>query len=79
MRERTNLVVCPADGVRGDPPHLEGRLGGVGLGQHPLVTWVFINRITNEFILGPDILCVHDVSMDVGCCVLQLDEKEVSL
>jgi hypothetical protein len=40
---------------------------------------VFFTRITNEFILGLDVLCAHNVSVDLGHHVLQLGNEEVPL
>jgi hypothetical protein len=35
------------------------------LGRRPLKTWVFVANITNEFILGLDVLRVRDVTVDL--------------
>jgi hypothetical protein len=43
-----------------------------------LKTWVFIASITNEYILGLDILHVYDASVDLER-LLRLAEEEVSL
>jgi hypothetical protein len=48
------------------------------LGRRPLKIWVFVADITNEFILGLDILCAYDATVDIGCQTLRLAE-EVSL
>jgi hypothetical protein len=37
-----------------------------------LSNWVFINKITNEFILGLNVLSPHDVSVDLRHHVLWL-------
>jgi hypothetical protein len=34
------------------------------------MTWAFVARITDEFILGLDIPQVHCGSLDLGHCVL---------
>jgi hypothetical protein len=39
------------------------------LGQSALNIWVFIHEITDEFILGLDILQTQDWLVDVGCHV----------
>jgi hypothetical protein len=49
------------------------------LEQRPLKIWVFIANITDEFILGLDILCAYDASVDQGHQTLCLAEEEVSL
>jgi hypothetical protein len=47
-------------------------------GQHLLKICVFIASITNEFILGLDILRACDASVDLGHQMLHLAEEEVS-
>jgi hypothetical protein len=47
------------------------------LGRCPFKTWVFVTSITNEFILGLDILCAYDASVDIGRQTLHLAEEEV--
>jgi hypothetical protein len=49
------------------------------LGWHPLKILVFIVGITNEFILGLDILCAYDAAVDLGPQTLHLAEEEVLL
>jgi hypothetical protein len=49
------------------------------LGRLPLKVWVFVANITNEFILGLDILHAHDATVDIGRRTLRLAEEEVSL
>jgi hypothetical protein len=49
------------------------------LGRRPLKSWVFVADITNEFILGLDILRAYDSSVDLGRQTLRLAEEEVSL
>jgi hypothetical protein len=46
------------------------------LGRHSLKIWVFVS---NEFILGLDILHAYDASVDLGRQMLRLAEEEVSL
>jgi hypothetical protein len=41
--------------------------------------WVFIANITNEFILGLDILRAYNASVDIGLQTLRLAEEVVSL
>jgi hypothetical protein len=41
--------------------------------------WVFVTNITNEFILGVDILRAYDAYVDIRRQMLRLAEEEVSL
>jgi hypothetical protein len=49
------------------------------LGRRPLKIWVFVADITNELILGLDVLSTYDASVDIGRQTLRLAEEEVSL
>jgi hypothetical protein len=49
------------------------------LGHRPLRMWLFVADITDELILGQDILCAYDASVDIGRQTLRLAEEEVSL
>jgi hypothetical protein len=49
------------------------------LGRRTLRIWVFIAEITDEFILGLDVLRAYNVSVDVGCHLLRLGQEEVTL
>jgi hypothetical protein len=49
------------------------------LGQRLLKIWVFIANITNEFILGLDILSTYNAWVDLGRQMLCLAEEEVLL
>jgi hypothetical protein len=49
------------------------------LGRHPLKIWVFVADITNELILGLDILRAYGASVDLRHQTLCLEEEEVSL
>jgi hypothetical protein len=49
------------------------------LGRRQPKSWVFVADITNEFILGLDILRAYDGSVDLGRQTLRLAEEEVSL
>jgi hypothetical protein len=44
------------------------------LGRCPLKIWVFVTDITNEFILGLDILRTHDAFIDIERQTLHLAE-----
>jgi hypothetical protein len=41
--------------------------------------WVFAAEITDEFILGLDVLWACDASVDLGCHLLRLGQEEVTL
>jgi hypothetical protein len=49
------------------------------LGRRPLKIWVFVTHITNEFILGLDVLRAYDASVDIGRQTLRLAEEEILL
>jgi hypothetical protein len=49
------------------------------LRRRPLKIWVFVANITNEFILGLDILRVYDATVDIGLQTFRLAEEEASL
>jgi hypothetical protein len=49
------------------------------LGRRPLKIWVFVANITNELILGLDILRAYDASVDLGRQTLRLAGEEISL
>jgi hypothetical protein len=51
----------------------------LSLGQRSLKMWVFVTDITNEFILGLDILCAYNASVEIGRQTLSLAEEEVLL
>jgi hypothetical protein len=77
--ELTNLCV-PADGIgRWGIPFFKGALVELTLWWLMLITWVFITNVTEEFILGLDVLQAHSTAIDFGCCVLLLDNEEMPL
>jgi hypothetical protein len=47
------------------------------LGQRTLRIWVFVADITDDFILGLDILRAYDAKVDMGRHVLRLGRNEV--
>jgi hypothetical protein len=49
------------------------------LGRRPLKISVFVADITDELILGLDVLRAYDASLDIGCQTLRLAEEEISL
>jgi hypothetical protein len=49
------------------------------LGQWALKIWVLVADITDEFILGLDMLRAYDASVDVGRHVLRLGQEEMPM
>jgi predicted aspartyl protease len=49
------------------------------LGRRPLRIWVLVADITDELILGLDVLRACDASVEVGRHVLRMGREEVSL
>jgi hypothetical protein len=60
-------------------PVLKEALVEMTLGRRTLRIWVFVAEITDEFILGLDVLRAYNVSVDVGCHLLRLGQEEVTL
>jgi hypothetical protein len=60
-------------------PILKEVLLTLTLGRCPLKMWVFVANITDELILGLDILRSNDASVDIGRQTLRLADKEVLL
>jgi hypothetical protein len=60
-------------------PILKEVLLTLTLGRLPLRMWLFVANITDELILGLDILRAYDASVDIGRQKLRLAEEEVSL
>jgi hypothetical protein len=71
-QKRVESAVCSADGIKGHCLCLEGGTSGVD-------SEVFVTKIADEFILGPDILCVYDALVDLKHSVLWLGEEEILL
>jgi hypothetical protein len=63
----------------GSLPILKEVLLTLTLGRRPLLMWVFAANITDELILGLDILRAYDASVDIGRQTLRLAGEEVSL
>lgn len=61
-QEEAEPMLLVDNGIRGVSPHLEG-LRKTKLGQGRMSIWVFITGITNEFILGQDVLHTYDASV----------------
>ena len=47
----------------------------VTLGRRALRIWVFVAEVTDEFILGLDVLLAYDASMDIGRYFLRLGQE----
>lgn len=50
----------------------------LALGWSSLTTCMLVTKITDEFILGLDVLRDHDPSSALGCCMLRLSGEELS-
>jgi hypothetical protein len=51
----------------------------LNLGRRPLRIWVLVADITDELILGLDVLLDFNASVEVGRRVLRIGQEEVSL
>jgi hypothetical protein len=63
-----------ADGVWGSPPHLKRSFSNSNLEAAPTENLGFVADVTNEFILGLDIIRSYDASVDIGHQTLRLAE-----
>jgi hypothetical protein len=77
-RKTAKPTFYDADGSWGKSPALKVFLT-LTLGRRPLKTWVLVADISNELILGLDILRAYDTSVDIGRQTLRLAGEEVSL
>jgi hypothetical protein len=78
-RNAAEPTIQTANGIWGSAPLLKEVFLTLTLGRRPLKIWVFVANITNEFILGLDILRAYNASVDIGLQTLRLAEEEVSL
>jgi hypothetical protein len=60
-------------------PILKEALVKLTLGKRLLITWVFVASITEEFMLGLDVMYAHDAVVDLRRHVLRLGGEEVLL
>ena len=60
-------------------PVLKEALVKLTLGRRALRIWVFVAEVTDEFILGLDVLRAYNASVDPGCNLLRLGQEEVML
>jgi hypothetical protein len=60
-------------------PVLKEALVELTLGQLALRIWVFVAEITDEFIIGLDVLRDYDASVDLERLLLRLGQEEVTL
>jgi hypothetical protein len=58
-------------------PIVRGALVELTLGQRALKIWVFVTDITDEFILGLDILGAYHATVDMGRHVVRLCQDEL--
>lgn len=67
-----------ADGICGSSPHLE-KCFDTSRGRRPPKILVLVAHVTNEFVLGLNILCAYEASMDIWLQILRLAQEELSL
>jgi hypothetical protein len=60
-------------------PVLKEALVLLTLGRRALTIWVFVPEVTDEFILGLDVLRAYNTSVDLGHHLLRLGREEVTL
>ena len=60
-------------------PVLKEALFELTLGRRALRIWVFVAEVTDEVILGLDVLRAYDASVDLGRHLLRLGREEVTL
>jgi hypothetical protein len=77
VRKTAKPTLHTADGIWGSFPILKEVFLTMTLGRRPLKILVFVTNITNEFILGLDILHTYDASVGLGHQTLHLAEEEV--
>jgi hypothetical protein len=66
LPERDLLTKCALQTAPGETlPILKEVLVTLTLGRHPLITSVFIANITDEFILGLNVMHAHNASMNL--------------
>jgi hypothetical protein len=80
LPEREPSTKCALQTASGETlPILKEAFVTLTLGRLPLEIWVFVADLTDELILGLDILRAYDASVDLGSQMLRLGEEEVSL
>jgi hypothetical protein len=77
--KRAKPTLHAADGICGSFTILKEVFLTLTLGRRPLKIWVYVTNITNEFVLGLEILNTYDAYIDLGRQILHLAEEEVSL
>jgi hypothetical protein len=60
-------------------PLLKEALVELTLGRRALRIWVFVAEVTDEFILGLDVLRAYDAFVDLGRHLLLLGQEEVTV
>jgi hypothetical protein len=80
LPEREPSTKCALQTASGETlPILKEAFVTLTLGRRPLEVRVFVAAITDELILGLDILRAYDASVDLGRQMLRPGEEEVSL
>jgi hypothetical protein len=71
--------MCPADSIGQTLLILKEYFVTLLLGRRPVKTWVFVANITDEYILGLDVLIARDAAVDLTRLLLRLGKGEVPL
>jgi hypothetical protein len=78
-QEKTESGVGSADGVRRDPPCLEGDSGRADSDVEHTKIWALVTKFTDEFILVLFLLRAYNEAVDLKHRALRMDEADLSL
>jgi hypothetical protein len=78
-RKTAGPTLYAANSIWGRHSHLEGSFSNTDPWAAPAEIWVSVANVTNEFILGLNILREKDASVDLGHPMLHPTEEEFSL
>jgi hypothetical protein len=80
LPEREPLVECYVWTASGHTlPIMKEVLVKLIMGRRPLIKWVCVANITEEFILGLNVMYSHDAIVDLRRCMLHMGDDEVPL
>jgi hypothetical protein len=80
LPEREPLMECYVRTASGHTlPIMKEVLVKLIMGRRPLIKWVCVANITEEFILGLDVMYAHDAIVDLRRRVLRMGDDEVPL
>jgi len=78
--ERKPSRTCVFQTASGETiPLLKKAFVELNLGRRALRIWVFVEEVTDEFILWLNVLRAYDASVDLGRNLLRLGHEEVTL